>query len=98
MGPGDWAGLEPDVVGGGGWVGIGLVAGVEDAAGFDEEEVDFVGGEGLVLDSFGDDEHLAGVEVDGTVAEVDAEMAVEDEEGLVGVLVVVPDEVSVELD
>ena len=79
-------------------MGIGLVAGVDDTARFHKEDVNFILGKGLVLHSFGDDEEFAGVEVHGTLVEIDAEMAFKDQESLVGVFVMMPDEVTVELD
>jgi len=60
--------------------------------------MDFAFGEGFVLDAFGNDVHLTGIEVDGAVAEIEAQMAFEDEEGLVGVFVMMPDEVALKFD
>src|SRR6185312_14862586 len=73
-----------------------FVARVEHAARLDEQQLRFALGEWLVLDAFRHDEQLAFREIDRAVAEIDAQLAVEDDEGLVGVLVVVPDEIAFE--
>ncbi len=85
--------LDPEVVGGGQDAGI-AIAGVAHATGFDEHEVDFVLGEGFMLDTFRDDVEFARVEDDDAIAEVYAELALQDEEGFVRVGVIVPDEVA----
>ena len=76
----------------------GGLAGVEDAAGLNEHELNFVFRGGLVHDAFRDDEHFSGAEGDVAVAKIQAERAVEDEESFVGVGVVVPDEVALQFD
>ena len=60
-----------------------LVPGIENASWLDEQQLDFAVGKWLVLDSLRDHEHLAGGEGYGAVPEVDAELAVEDDERLV---------------
>jgi hypothetical protein len=89
--------LNPDVIGGGA-VGGSVVTGIGDVARLDEEELHFPFGDGFVLDAIGDDIHFAGCESDGSVPEVNAEGAFEDEKGLVGVGVRVPDEFAFEAD
>ena len=74
-----------------------LFAGVQHAARFDDHQLHFFFGVGLVLDAFRDDEHFSGAEGDAAVAEVDAELAFDDEEGFVSRRVVVPDELALEL-
>jgi hypothetical protein len=44
----------------------------------------------------GDDEHFAGLQVNGAIPEVDPQMAVDDNEGLIGLRVIVPDKVAVQ--
>ena len=60
--------------------------------------MDFFVSDGAVFDAFGHDEHLAGVEGDGSVSELDVEAALEDEEEVVGVVVLVPDKFTFDFD
>src|SRR5258708_39976729 len=72
----------------------GLVPRIENTSRLDEEQLDLTVGKWLVFHSLRDHEHLAGGEVYGAVPEVDAQPAFEDDERLVRVLVVMPDEVA----
>jgi len=51
----------------------------------------------LVFDALRHDEHFACRDMDRAVAKIDPQNAIEDDEGLVGVLVIVPDEIALEL-
>jgi hypothetical protein len=51
-----------------------------------------------VLDALRHNEHLARRELNGAVAKIDPQRAVEHDERLVGVVVIVPDEVALQLD
>src|SRR5262249_19110858 len=64
----------------------------------DQQQLDFVLGERFVLDALWNNEHLARRDMDGAVAKVDAQLAFDNDERLVGVLVVMPDEIAPELD
>jgi hypothetical protein len=74
--------------------GAAGIAGVDGARGFDEQDVGLLVGLGAVLDAAGDDEQLAGAELDIAVAKLDGEPAAEDQEEVVGVVVLVPDELT----
>ena len=73
------------------------VAGVFGGGGFEEEDGGSVFGDGVVFDAFGDNVHVAFVEVDGfAIAKLDGELALEDEEEFVFVFVGVPGEIAFE--
>src|SRR5262249_36705901 len=91
----DSARSDPHVVRGG--AGAALVAGVGDAARLDQQQLHLVFGAGLVLNAPRHDEHLAGRDPDCAVAEINAQFAVDDDEGLVGVRMAVPNEVALQL-
>ena len=74
------------------------VAGVLDGGGFEEQYFDFVVGYGAVVDSAGHYYEVAFGERDGSVAELHAEAAANDEEELVFGGVIVPDEFALELN
>lgn len=74
-----------------------LVAGVAHAAGLHQEHAHLALGERLVLHAARHHIHLAGAQVHRAVAEIDAQATGEDDEGLVGVGVAVPDEVAFDL-
>lgn len=81
-----------------------MVAGVQGAGGFQEQNRRLAVGSGAVLNPARDDVERARIEVDGpfgavgAVAEVDGEAAVDDEEELVGFGVAVPHELARDLD
>src|SRR5947208_2531781 len=62
------------------------LAGVRHAARLDQQQFYFMFREGLVLDPLRHDEHLAGREEDGAVAEIDPQLALQHDKGFVGVL------------
>ena len=72
------------------------VAGVPCLGGLEQQNVRLALRDGLVLDAARDDIELALVEVDALLPKLDREVAVEHEEQLVGLVVVVPDELAVE--
>ena len=74
------------------------VAGVDRAGRFDEQRPAFLFGTRPVFDSLRNDDHFPGTELDGPVAEVDGHLAVQHDEDLVGVGMLVPDEIAPELD
>ena len=73
-----------------------LVARIEHAARFDQQQLHFAFGIRFVFDAFRDDEHFACRYADRAIAKVDPQDAVEHDEGLVGILVIVPDEVALQ--
>src|SRR5580765_878584 len=75
-----------------------FLSGVGHAARLDQEELHLGFGVRLVLHPFRHHEHLARAQCDRAVPEIDAQRAVDDDEALVGVLVVVPDEVALQPD
>ena len=65
--------------------------------GFEEQYGGAVFGDGVVFDAFGDDVHVAFVEVDSVaISELDGKLAFEDEEEFIFVFVGVPGEVTFE--
>ena len=73
-----------------------FVAGIGHAARLDDHQLHFRRGIGLVLAALGHHEHLARLEIDGAVAEIDAQRPVEHDERLVGLGMAVPVEVAFE--
>ena len=57
----------------------------------------FLGGDGMVFDAPGDDEEFAFPEYHGSISHFDFHAAGEDEEGFVGIPMLVPCEFAVEL-
>src|SRR5262249_12793080 len=76
---------------------VGDVPGVQCAHGFKEKNVDLIGGNGVVLNPLWNDEELPRRKSDLAIAELDHQATLEDEEQLVGVLMTVPDEFTLEL-
>ena len=73
-----------------------FVAGVQRAARLDQQHLHLALGKWLVLDALRHDDHLARPERDETVAEIDAQRTLQHDEGLVGLLVIVPDEIALD--
>lgn len=88
--------LYPDVVGRCPFPA--LVARIANSPRLQQQKLHFGGGKKLVLDAFGHDEHLPRLDGDGAVPKDDAQVSVEDQEGLVGVLVAVPDKIALNTD
>lgn len=87
--------LEPLLIGGAGAAGVTRVDG---AFGLDEQDVGFLVGFRAVLYAARDDVELPGAELDVAVAELDRETAAEDQEEVVGLVVLVPYELAEDLD
>jgi hypothetical protein len=87
---------DPNVVRGGARAARG--AGIEHAARLDQQQFDLAVRKRLVLHAFGHNVHLAGAEIDASIPKIDAQPSLDDYEGLVGVLMIVPNEVAVDLD
>src|SRR5262249_32662723 len=75
-----------------------FMAGVENPARLDQQEFDLVLGIRLVLNAFRNDEHLSRRHAGRAIAEVDPQNALQHDERLVRILMVVPDEVAAEPD
>src|SRR5690348_14817720 len=73
-----------------------LVARVGDTPWLYQQQLHLSFGAGLVPGPLGLDEHLARSESHCAVLEVDSQRSLEDDESLVGILMVVPDEVTVD--
>jgi hypothetical protein len=54
-------------------------------------------GIGLVFDALPDDEHFARRQLDRSVAKINQQNPLQHDEGLIGILVIVPNEVALEL-
>src|ERR1700733_867564 len=87
--------LDPTIVLGGALAA--LVAGIEHAARLDQQQFDLPFGVRLVLDPFRHHEHFPGAQPHRPVAKIDPQYAVDHDEGLIGVLVIVPDEIPLQL-
>jgi hypothetical protein len=87
---------NPDIILGGAITA--LMARIGDPARLDQQQPDLVLGIGLVFDSFRHDEHFARRYVDRAIAEIDPENTFQHNEGLIRMLVIVPDEVALKLD
>ena len=70
------------------------MAGVEHAPRLDEQQLDFIFCIGFVLKAFGDDKHFTGRQVNRSIAKVDPQQTIQDQECLVGLLVIMLDVVS----
>src|ERR1700730_6481517 len=89
------AASNPDVV-----VGSPItprMSGIEHAPRLDQQQFDLVFRVRLVLDAPGHDEHLTCRDMDGAIAKVDPQVAFDHDERLVGILMVMPDKVSLRL-
>ena len=64
-----------------------FVSRIEHAARLDQHQLHLVLGAGLVLDPLRDDEHLARAHMDRAIAKIDPQIALDDDERLVGVFV-----------
>ena len=89
-------GSDPDVVVGG-ELAFGA-AGVHNATRLDDHDLAFVFSDRLVFDTFRDDAHLPRAELNRVVLEFDLHAALDDEKGLVGIGVMMPDEFTLDLD
>src|SRR6516225_4776876 len=87
---------DPDIVDRGSFAP--LVPGVEHASRFDQQQLDLGFRKRLVLDALRDDKHLAGSDVNTAVAEVDSQPPLDDNESLVSVPVIVPEEIALQFD
>jgi hypothetical protein len=83
---------NPDIIRGGALAA--RVPGIEHPARLDHQQFDLPFGVRFVFDAFRDDEHFARRQMHRAVAKIDPQVALDDEEGLVGLLVIVPDEVA----
>ena len=86
--------LKPYIAGGGSF--SPMVACVRGSPRFDQDQLGLNDGKGLVLHSFWNDEHLSRLQVDRAISEVDSQMTVEDNEGLICIGVMVPNKVSLQ--
>src|SRR3982751_30228 len=73
------------------------VASVWCAHGLDEQDVRLLVGNGSMFDTFRDDEHLTRTERHIAIAQLDDEAAFEDEKEIVRVVVLVPNELTLDL-
>src|SRR4029077_9094271 len=74
--------------------GASLISGIRNASRLDEHQLDLALGIRLVLDSFRHDIHFACGEFDCSVAKVDSQCAIEDDEGFIRVFMAMPYEVA----
>jgi len=63
---------------------------IEYAARLDQQQLDLVFGVRLVLYTLRDNEHLARRQLDRPIAKIDPQNALQDDEGLIRMLVIVP--------
>src|SRR5215831_4409944 len=86
--------LDPDIVRG--CPLTALVPRVGHPARLDQEQLDLLLRVRLVLDALRNHEHLPRRDVDRAIPEIDPQIALHHNEGLISVLVVVPDEVALQ--
>jgi hypothetical protein len=70
------------------------ITGVDDPCWLDEQRVDFAVCDRAVLDTLWHDEQLSRLQCHVAITQLDGQLAVDDDEQLVGVLVRVPDELT----
>jgi hypothetical protein len=87
---------DPDIVDRGSFAA--LMPSVQHPSRFDQEEFDLVLCAGLVLDAFRNYEHLSSRDMHGPIAEINSQFALYHNECLIGVFVIVPNEVTLQLD
>src|SRR5271169_4359039 len=85
----------PNIVFGGPFTA--LMAGVYHPARFDQQQLHLAFRVRLVFDAFRNDEHFSLRNLDCTVAEIDAQVAVDYDERFIGILVIMPYEVALEI-
>src|SRR6185437_8234063 len=96
MADGHGGSLDPDIIGRS--ARAALMARIGHATRLYEEQLYLSFRAGLVPYSLRHDVHLAGGQTHYSILEVDSQCSIEDYEGLIGVLVVVPDEIAVDPD
>src|SRR5262245_66131844 len=72
------------------------MAGIKYPTRLDQQQLDLVFGVRLVLYVLRDNEHLARRQLDRTIAKIDPQNALEDDERLIRMLVIVPNEVALQ--
>src|SRR5262249_34570832 len=72
------------------------MAGIEYPTRLDQQQLDLVFGVRLVLYTFRDDEHLARRQLDRPIAKIDPQSALQDDERLIRMLVIMPNEVALQ--
>src|SRR5262245_4793304 len=72
------------------------MAGIEYPTRLDQQQLDLVFGVRLVLYTLRDDEHLARRQLDRPIAKIDAQSALQDDERLIRMLVIMPNEVTLQ--
>src|ERR1700722_91620 len=73
------------------------MSGIEHAARLDQQQFYLLLGVRLVFDAPGDNEHFAGRQANRAVAEIDPQRTLDHKEGLIGVLVIMPNEIALQL-
>src|SRR5688572_28495279 len=77
--------------------GGACVARIGSSAGLDQQHMSLAVSDGAVLQSLRNDEQLAWTEVNGAFRQLDGELPRQDEEEVVGVVVLMPDELALRL-
>jgi hypothetical protein len=91
-----WVASDPDIVIRG-TLAV-RIAGVAHAARLDQQQPDFAFGIRLVLDALRDDVHFARRDVHSAVTKIDAQDAVDHDESLIGIFVLVSNEIASQFD
>ena len=60
----------------------------------DQQHLNFIPRIRFVLDAFGNHKHLAGGDIDRSIAKIDPQITLDHDEGFIGILVIVPDEIA----
>ena len=74
------------------------IACIHDTTGFNEQHLAFIFSAGLVFHPFGNHIHVTFIQFDGLVLELDLHLAFDDDENFIGIFVMMPDEISLNLD
>ena len=73
-----------------------LLSRIQHASRFNQEQLNFLFCVGFVLDTLWNHEHLSGRHMDRSITKIDSQIAVYHDERLIGIFVVVPDEVALQ--
>jgi hypothetical protein len=73
-----------------------LVAGIQSAAWLNQHQLDFVLCAGFMPCPFGHDEQFAGSDVDCSIGEIDAQLAIDYDKRLIRLWVVMPDKIALQ--
>src|SRR5438045_4140072 len=74
-----------------------LASGIDYTARLNQQELDLLFCVRLVFYTLGDDKHLPGSNMNGTIPKIDSQIALDHDERFIGLQVIVPDEIALQL-